>query len=64
MRKLTKKDEDISGKWGQSNFTLRKFSKMFHDNENSQDNILEVDPTLERTMAIHWGLEKNAPSTV
>ena len=40
------------------NFTLKKYSKVFHDDENSEDKILEVDPTWKQSMAICKGIEK------
>lgn len=44
------------------NFTLKYFSKIFHDIEGAKGTILEGDPKLERYMAIRQGIEKTFTS--
>lgn len=52
------KDEDVPMEAiPVNNFTLKKLSEIFHDIENTKEEMLEADPNLERSMDFHQGIQ-------
>lgn len=43
------------------NFTVKELSKMFHDTENTKDEMVEADPNLDSSMTVHQGIRKMCP---
>lgn len=56
-----RKDEGVQRNWCQPKLPRKEFQEIVHNIESTEDEMLEADPNLERTMRTHKGEETMLP---